>query len=260
MLLHHPAAGPQPPRGKRRRAAELGPPGCASLPPLPLLRLAALPRRRSSSPHPGPAPPFSPPAMSRPPPPSPPGSFPSHGHRAQPRLPGEPACSCRAAHIIAAPRPPAALSRPPARPAPSRPGSPADHGQIALGVSRFRAAPAAGVAAGPAGEAAPRGEGRKPLGAPGAAPAPRDKAPPRPPGRPRWPRCGPGARGLRPRRARLGVGGRLGGSIAVPASPCPEPRQEGTRGKARVLGQPSGPSPPQRLRERSTGLLTPFGC
>lgn len=135
MLLHHPAAGPQPPRGKRRRAVELGPPGCASLPPLPLLRLAALPRRRSSSPHPGPAPPFSPLAMSRPPPPSPPGSFPSHGHRAQPRLPGEPACSCRAAHIIAAPRPPAALSRPPARPAPSRPGSPADHGQIALGVS-----------------------------------------------------------------------------------------------------------------------------
>lgn len=175
------------------------------------------------------------------------------------RFPGEPACSCRAAHIIAAPRtPPAALSRAPRAPGPSRPGSPADHGQIALALSRFTAAPAVGVAAGPAGEDAPRGEGRKPSVRLEPLLPRRDMPPPSAPGWPRWPRCGAGVRGLRPRGAGRVLRDAPEGASLLPHHPAPS--QQGARVKALVLGQPSGPTPPGRLRERSTGILTPFGC
>lgn len=122
-------------------------------------------------------------------------------------------------------------SSPPARRA--VPGAPharplptADHGQSASGVSRF--------AAGPAGEDAPRGQGRNPLGAPGAAPAPPGHA--ASPG----PQAGP-AGCCEP-----------GGTIAAPPEPC----QEGARVKALCW---DSPTPPPRLRESPTGLSTPCG-
>lgn len=124
------------------------------------------------------------------------------------RFPGEPACSCRAAHIIAAPRtPPAALSRAPRTPGPSRPGSPADHGQIPLALSRFTAAPAVGVAAGPAARGGNPSVRLEPL-------LPRQDMPP------------PLAQ-------------------AAPASPCPEPSQRQGPGAGTALWPHSSPKAPR---------------
>lgn len=169
------SSGSAPPGSGARYARLRSPPVAAPPPvgtasPAPFFLFPFLP-------HPGPAPPFFSPSSVQVPSSPPPGSSPSHGHRAQPRFPGEPACSCRAAHIITAAvssgarrrarprRPLPALGTAPG--APRRrahplslpvPGNPMNYGQIALGISRFTAPSAVGVAAALAGEDSLRGE------------------------------------------------------------------------------------------------------
>lgn len=131
---------------------------------------------------------------------SPPPCPPVHGAEPAPAAPCPPAAPPRGL--------PGRRAHPPS-PLPP-PGNPADYGQIALALRRFTAASAAGGAARPAGEDAPRGAvGGSPLRCAGSRSGPAGvMSPAVSPG----PWCGGGERGLRPRRAPLGVPGRPEGS------------------------------------------------